>query len=111
MAHREFLLTEQGEEGRELPTNHSSWHSVHKGSQDGTLQSVRKFIASWCLGDLLKFGCGQDPPIRNTMPKSSCTMVCFLGSYAIGVTIAFLVAVTVCVITWYMPRDLKLELI
>ena len=45
------------------------------------------------------------------MPKSSCTMVCFLGSYAIGVTIAFLVAVTVCVITWYMPRDLKLELI
>ena len=96
-------LTEQGEEtqvskptkeGRDLPTNHSSWYSVHKGSQE-----VRKFIASWCLGDLLKFGRGQDPRIHNTMPKSSCTMMCFLGTYALGMTVAFLISVVVCIVT------------
>ena len=33
------------------------------------------------------------------MPKSSCSMMCFLGTYAVGMTIAFLVAVVVCVVT------------
>ena len=33
------------------------------------------------------------------MPKSSCKMMCFLGTYALGMTIAFLVAVVVCVVT------------
>ena len=100
-------LTQQGEEtqvskpakeGRALPTNHSSWQSVHQGSQGGTHQSNRKFLAPWFLQDLQKFGRGKDPRIRNTMPKSSCTMVCFLGTYAVGMTIAFLVAVVVCIV-------------
>ena len=101
-------LTEQREEtqvsmtakeGSVLLTNHTSWQSVHQGSQGGTHQSNRKFLAPWFLQDLQKFGCGQDPRIHNTMPKSSCTMMCFLGTYAVGMTIAFLVAVVVGVVT------------
>ena len=33
------------------------------------------------------------------MPKASCLMTCFLSLYAVGMTVAFLISVVVCIVT------------
>ena len=33
------------------------------------------------------------------MPKASCSMMCFLSLYAVGMTVAFLISVVVCIVT------------
>ena len=33
------------------------------------------------------------------MPKASCSMMCFLSMYAVGMTVAFLISVVVCIVS------------
>ena len=101
----ETQVSMAAKEGSLLLTNHTSCQGVHKESQVGTHQSNRRFLAPWFLQDLHKFDIGQGTRICNTsqerlkMPKASCTMMCFLGTYAVGMTVAFSISVVVCIIT------------
>ena len=88
-----------------LLTNHTSCQGVHRGSQVGD-SPVRQVV---CFS-LVPSGSAEiwfwtRPHICNTsqerpkIPKASCSMMCFLSMYAVGMTVAFLIWVVVCIVT------------
>ena len=96
-----------------LLTNHTSYRGVHKATQ-GDLSSVGQVVASFKVpsGSLSlvetvrkQILLWSRPHICNTaqerpkMPKASGSGTCCLSLYAVGMTVAFMIAVVVRIVT------------
>ena len=110
-SHEQSSQQEQGtaNEGGALRTPSSSWQNAHWRPLGDILKAVRSGGQSsrtshsfWFLGSLTEI-CRRKYPLHphkyHKMAKGSCSMLCAVTIYAIGITIAFLVSLTACVLT------------